>query len=189
MSGSIHIKTGRLAGWFECPLPEVSALAFGSVSYPASAGEEGVNQSASAHATEHHDTRLGANMEIRSRPLDSHEIAEQIPALIGFFSDHGMKEVVAMYGVACNVPLSELFEEIRIPVDKLEDFINESVQRNVYQYGKADLFISDPAFRVTFVLSMQSDIRCKTAESRFMRDVRSRWGVPFAGRSRLETER
>lgn len=112
-------------------------------------------------------------MTIITRPLTNEEFHEVIEYISNFF--HGRKERTAIvyYGWDCNT--EELYKDMKIDVNEINEFIGRSQKSGIFKLGKADLYISELTDNFEFQLCHESDAHFSSKDKELIEKVRKDW--------------
>ena len=85
------------------------------------------------------------------------------------------QDLVILLGVGSPPEFHDLLKEIPVALGNLAEFIDESIQNHIYQYGSVDLFISDRDHTVMFQFCHEGDIHCRSKDNSIIQEIKDRW--------------
>jgi len=114
-------------------------------------------------------------MEIASGPLARDVYLAAIGQVVEFLSSNGIREILVAYGWGCDCPDDQLYQDICMPLERLQPFIAESEAADYYRVAKDNLHVKDPARRCEFLLCHESDIHLITDDNGLLKQMESIW--------------
>jgi hypothetical protein len=115
------------------------------------------------------------HMEIASGLLSRDDYLRAIAQAVEFLRSNGIPEVLVAYGWSCECPEDRLYQDIAMPLDRLQSFITESEAVNYYQVGQNDLHVSDAGARCRFLFCHESDIHFITEDESLFQNLAAIW--------------
>lgn len=114
-------------------------------------------------------------MEITSGPLARDVYLAAMGQVVDFLQLHGIREILVAYGWGCDCPDDQLYQDVSMPLERLQPFITESEAADYYRVAKDNLHVKDPAGRCEFLLGHESDIHLITADDELLKQMQSIW--------------
>jgi hypothetical protein len=114
-------------------------------------------------------------METASGPLTRDVYLTAIGQVVDFLRSKGIREILVAYGWGCDCPDDQLYQDVSMPLDRLQPFIAESEAANYYRVSKDNLHVKDPAGRCEFLLCHESDIHLITDDDGLFKEMQSIW--------------
>jgi len=114
-------------------------------------------------------------MEIASGPLARDIYLAAIGQVVDFLRSNGIGEILVAYGWGCDCPDDQLYQDVSMPLERLQPFIAESETADFYRVAKDNLHVKDPAGRCEFLLCHESDIHLITDDAGLFKQMESIW--------------
>ena len=125
-------------------------------------------------------------MEITSGALTSEQMWEELKQLPLLFSDSGYSEIEVFWGLACELPIDDLWKPEVIPVDRLVEHTELGATAGIFRMGSSDLYVAAQDKTFTFKFCHELDLHFETNRDDLIRIVRKRWiERRFAGYDRV----
>ena len=114
-------------------------------------------------------------MEIASGPLTRDVYPSAIAQVVDLLRSNGIRNLRISFGWACNCPRDQLYQDVSMPVERLQPFISESEAAGYYRMTENDLHIEDADGRCKFLLCHESDIHLITNDEGLLKQMESVW--------------
>src|SRR5258708_20719400 len=75
-------------------------------------------------------------MEIASGPLARDIYLAAIGQVVDFLRSNGIGEILVAYGWGCGCPDDQVYQDVSIPLERLQPFIAESEAADFYRFAK-----------------------------------------------------
>jgi hypothetical protein len=116
-----------------------------------------------------------ANMRIASGVLSRDQYLQAIEQVVEYLRSHGIRDLLVAYGWGCDCPEEQLWQDLAMPLERLQSFIAESEASSYYRVGKNDLHVKDPSGQWEFLFCHESDIHFTTEDEGLFAHIRAVW--------------
>jgi hypothetical protein len=107
--------------------------------------------------------------------LTREEYLRTIADAVEFLREVGIPEVLVAYGFGCDCPDEQLYQDVRMPLDRVRPFIAEAEAADNYRVGRDNLHVKDPAGRAEFLFCHESDIHFISDEAELVERLKAKW--------------
>jgi hypothetical protein len=114
-------------------------------------------------------------MEIASGPLAREVYLAAIGQVVDYLRSNGIPEILVAFGWGCDCPDDQLYQDVSMPLERLQPFIAESEAADYYRVANDNLHVKDPAGRCEFLLCHESDIHLITDDDGLLKQMESIW--------------
>lgn len=114
-------------------------------------------------------------MKIATKPITPECIKNEIDYIISFFQENKSEKIYVCYGWKCEA--KNQYKDIKLKIEDLKSFIENSEKNNIFILGKSDLYIADSKKENEFLLCHESDIHFESKNSKMISKVRKHWKV------------
>ncbi|MSR56530.1 MAG: hypothetical protein EXS05_02515 [Planctomycetaceae bacterium] len=114
-------------------------------------------------------------MELTTGLLSRDEYLRAIVRVIEFVRLNGVSNVLVAYGFDCDCPQEQLYEDVAMPLDRLQPFIAESEAAGVYRLGQNNLHVKDTTGRIEFLFCHESDIHFVSEDRELIERLKAAW--------------
>src|SRR5262245_57420207 len=97
-------------------------------------------------------------MELTSAVLSHDEYQRAVGRVVELFRSAGVRGVLVAYGFGCDCPDEQLFQDVPMPLDRLQPYIAEAEATDYYRLGNDNLHVKDADGRMELLLCHESDI-------------------------------
>ena len=113
--------------------------------------------------------------KIVTRPLTVEELLVRIPEIQRLLLDWGYDRVNVTFGWETKLPMNQLWIPTEIDTSSLGAFIDNAVQKGIFEFGRSDLHIEDRQEELEFRLCHESDIHFESIDKGLIERLITRW--------------
>jgi hypothetical protein len=114
-------------------------------------------------------------MEITSGHMDREAYLRAIIQVVGFLHRAGVEDILVSYGFGCDCPEEQLYRDVLMPLNQLEDFIIQSERVDYYRVGQDNLHIKLKDGRAEILFCHEEDIHLITEDVRLFEELKAEW--------------
>lgn len=114
-------------------------------------------------------------MEFTTERLTSAQLEQEVDNILNFLRSKHKNDLVVSYGWGCDLEMDALYQEKRLPLSELHDFIEQSIQSGIFVLGESDLAIDSQDRKLGFILCHESDIHVTAEDSEVAKEMAAAW--------------
>ena len=114
-------------------------------------------------------------MELTTGVLSRVDYVRAVERAIELLRATGVSDVVVAYGFGCSCPAEQLYQDMRMPLDRLLPFMAEGEALDWYHIGQDNLHVKDATGRIEFLFCHESDIHFISEDAELVDRLKGTW--------------